>query len=230
MRLLPCLESFDRERLLKHHREGRINNQEFDDQVGDLAQKAMEQKLQITTPGFSFPDLEDPNLDPSEWIRKLVGAVANGKRAYEQVIREVHQDAPQLVKSIFDDWEKLREVTNAYAVILHRRWNKRIVGRRQDLLNKAWPGMSHRRRPDFDILRRQLKGPVYHDAIMMPYMNLVDLSSTGNLLSLMHSRSSMPPEHFAWSDSSQYKIAVELEVFKPANPFVTMMLLTGQKT
>ena len=226
MSLLPYLESIDRERLLKNHREGKISDREFDDEVGDLAGKSMERNLRITTPGFSFPNLDSPNPD----LSGLLGALANTDRAYEKVVGEINQNVPKLVKSIFDDWEVLRKVTGVYSKELQRRWSKRNVVKRQDVLKRAWPGMSTVRRPDFDILRRQLKGPIYHDAIMLPYVNLVDLSRDENLLTFMHSRSGLAPEHFAWSDSFQYKVAVKLEIFKPATPFRNVMLLTDQKT
>ena len=86
MSLLPCLESTDRERLLNHHREGKISDREFDDEVGDLAQKAIEQKFRITTPSFSFPNLDNPNPDLSELSTRLIEAAADSKRAYEKVV------------------------------------------------------------------------------------------------------------------------------------------------
>ena len=85
-------------------------------------------------------------------------------------------------------------------------------------------------RPDFDVIRRKLKGPLYRDAMMMPHINLDDLSSPKNLLNLIYSRCRLPPEHFAWSDFAPFQTAMSVEAVEPAFMFGQVMLLTGQES
>ncbi|KAL9002513.1 MAG: hypothetical protein Q9188_004551 [Gyalolechia gomerana] len=85
-------------------------------------------------------------------------------------------------------------------------------------------------RPDFDVIRRELRGPDHRDAPMMPCINLEDLSSGKNLLNLIVSRTKMCPEHFAWVESILFKTATTMNAVRPAAQFPKVMLLTGQKT
>lgn len=135
-----------------------------------------------------------------------------------------------MVDNIFVHWDKLRMITNAHTGALEKRWAKRNVLNRKKVLLDAWPGMNPMHRPDFDVIRRQLKGPAYRDALMMPYINLEDLSSEKNLLCFMKSRAKVYPEHFAWSDSQPFKIAATMHAVKPAAQYPKVMLLTGQKS
>ncbi|KAL8938608.1 MAG: hypothetical protein Q9216_003801 [Gyalolechia sp. 2 TL-2023] len=148
---------------------------------------------------------------------------------FQKTLRRV-EDVQELVDQIFRDWQKVRAIFNAYSEALHKRWTKRNITKRKSLLLEAWPGMNPMHRPDFEVIRRGLRGPDHRDALMMPYINLEDLSSGKNLLNLIASRTKMCPEHFAWIDSIPFKTATTMNAVRPAAQLPKIMLLTGQKT
>ena len=142
----------------------------------------------------------------------------------------MRRKAPLVVKSILDDWETLQSVRGAISETLTRRWMKKTIEKRKKILLKAWPGMNAVHRPEYDIIQRKLKGPAHRDALLMPFINLEDLCASKNLLNMIESRASVLPEHFAFSDSAGFPIAIELEAVKDIALNGIVMLLKGQKT
>lgn len=227
--LLPMLEGHDRQRCLKRLRRGEINEDEFMDNVADLAMEKLMSTLHLHNPDLPAPDINDPNVNLSGFLLGMLDAVGAGKVEYQKVMRRV-QNTRGLVNTIFDNWEKLQCIVNSHSKTLGKRWSKKDEHKRRVLLLKAWPNMSSVRRPDFDVIRHDRKGPSQRDALMMPYMNLEDLSSQSNLLHLISSRSQMDPGHFARTDCLRFDTALAMEAVKPAKPWKTVMLLTGQRT
>ena len=145
------------------------------------------------------------------------------------MLQVVQAKTPSLINEIFDAFEKL-QLRSKYLHTIRKRWMKRNVNKREHLLLEAWPGMAPQHRPDFDVILQNLKGPQYRDALLLPYINLEDLSSPYNLLDMITSRSARGPEHFAWSDPLSLKTAVSMEAVEPNCHFRSVMLLTGQNT
>ncbi|KAL8925065.1 MAG: hypothetical protein Q9208_003749 [Pyrenodesmia sp. 3 TL-2023] len=223
------LGSLDRERLQASLRSGKIQQPEFEDAVGQLALRQMTKIMQLHVPDLPTPGPTDA-VGYLDTISRFNNTVSAEGSEYNNILQRA-EGARGLVDKVYDDWEKLQVIVNAYSSHLHKQWTKRITLRRKSVLEEAWgPGMSPMHRPDFDVIRRGLKGPKYRDALMMPYINLEDLSSKTNLLSLIESRTRMPPEHFAWFDSVSYKTATTLGAVRPAAAYRKVMLLTGQKT
>ena len=149
----------------------------------------------------------------------------------DKFLRRVHEDAPRLVQSIFGGWGELQSINSAYGDIIVKRWKKKTIKQRQTLLLKAWPGMSSKHRPDFEVVRHNLRGSQQRDALMMPFINLEDLVSEKHILTMVNSRIQKPPEHFAFSDSRNFEAAASMgavEYTKKAWPQI--MLLTGEET
>lgn len=174
-----------------------------------------------------WPKME---TDVIGFFQKFENAISSEGSKYQKVLKRAQDVQGELVNDIFAYWEQLQFLAGSYSEVLDRRWGKKTVQKRKAILLEAWPGMNPRHRPDFDAIRRQLKGPAHRDAIMMPYINLEDLSWQKNLLSLIHTRTKRAPEHFAWVDSSPYETAATLDAVEPAPHFHKVMLLTGQTT
>ena len=215
---LPALEAMDREKLFTELRLGKITELEFADHVARLARERMVMDMHLLE-----PDLQSFNPRYHEMM------LTKGSH-YQNMLRGLQKDVPELVHSIFDDLQELRIITDAYSEVLRRRWAKKHHENRRTVLLEAWPNMNPTHRPDFDVIRRKLKGFQYRDSLMMPYINIEDLSQGKNLLSLIESRTKETPEYSAHSDSIRLVTATTMEAVAPALPSWLVMLLTGQKS
>ncbi|KAI4183137.1 MAG: hypothetical protein L6R41_005575 [Letrouitia leprolyta] len=205
-RMLPFLDSHDRERLQRSLQVGEISRQDFIKSVMGLALEGIQDRIKLHDPnsGFNLSDQTD-----------IIGFIDGVKK---------------MVNNIFDDWKNLQVIWIKHFGTLHKRWVKKNVIKRKAHLLEAWPNMNPTHHPDFDVIRRELKGPDHRDALMMPCINLEDLSSAKNLLSLITSRTRMCPEHFIWVDSKPFKTAATMNAVSPAAHPRKVMLLTDQKT
>ncbi|KAI4263618.1 MAG: hypothetical protein L6R42_001242 [Xanthoria sp. 1 TBL-2021] len=228
MDFLMMLETGDRERLVKRLRSGEIGDSQFTNEVCNCFLATLTKRMQLHEPGL-------PPFDPDNCLGyfdnffKFKSAISKKDSEFNKVLRRA-ENVQGLVDDIFDDWGKLRVITNAYSGALAKRWTKRTVPKRKKILLDAWPGMNPAHRPDFEVIRRDIKGPAHRDALLIPYINLEDLSSEKNLLDFMDSRTKVHPEYFAFSDSLTFKTAVKMEAVKPAAQYCQVMLLTGQKS
>ena len=227
---LPALEAIDREMLLKQLRTGKIGKLDFADSVTRLGLERMATNMRVIVPDLPSLSLDDENFDPSEFFTRYYQGISAENSRYQTLLRRLHEDVPILVQCIFDDLQELRIISGTYAEVLGRRWTKKHHENRKALLLEAWPNMNHAHRPDFDVIRRKLKGFKYRDALMMPYINIEDLSQGENLLNLIESRTKENPEYFAWFDSIHFVTATAMEAVEPILPLRLIMLLTGEKT
>ena len=226
--VLPALEANDRERLLKELRSGKMSELEFANGVVDLALEKMSKDMQLLDlPPFA---LDDENFDQSEFLARYLEGTSAKNPKHQKMLQSLQRDVPELVQCIFDDLHELRIITGAYSEVLGRRWTKKHHEKRKTLLLDAWPNMNPTHRPDFDVIRRKLKGFKHRDAIMMPYINVEDLSQGKNLLNLIDTRTKETPEYFAWFDSMHFVTATTMEAVAPLLPLRLIMLLTGQKS
>ncbi|KAL8735790.1 MAG: hypothetical protein Q9166_000654 [cf. Caloplaca sp. 2 TL-2023] len=223
------LESWEREGLLSRLRSGEINEEQFTEQVYHFACIGLTRRMQLHVPDLPSPDPNDLDGHLSN-VFKFINNTSSKDSDYHRVLMRA-ENAQELVDDIFDNWTKLRAIANAHFEALARRWiKKRTIPKRKYLLGEIWPGMNKRHRPDFEVIRRDLKGSSHRDALMMPYINLEDLSSEKNLLHLIKSRTQVYPEHFAWSDGLPFKAAVTMGAVKDAAQYDKVMLLTGEKS
>ena len=228
--VLFLLEPLLHQNLENRLKRGVISRQEYLDQIYEIAGSHLIERLQISTPGFKGPNLDDKDFNSQEYYKTFAKAMTTDKIYQDDLRTKVQNKAPTLVSKIFDDWENLRDIVGAYLDVINRRWSKRIVDKRKALLLEAWPAMPPVHRPDFDVLRRRLKGPKYREIIMLPYVNLEDLSSPRHLIQLLQSRTKMPPEHFAWADSAPFQAAVEIQAVQDHHASSEIMFLTEKRT
>ncbi|KAL8690232.1 MAG: hypothetical protein Q9218_004270 [Villophora microphyllina] len=226
MDLLPFLHGLDRERLLTCLRSGKISDDQFTAKVSELHLAELTQQMRVLAPELSFSDPKDHTEHQSN-VAKFLDTINGEDSVYRRVLWRA-ENMQETVENIFDDWSTLRRLTKMHYEALVKRWMKRTIPQRKKTLLEAWPDMSLVHRPDFEVIRRGLRGPDHRDALMMPYINCEDLSLEKNLLEFMRSRSQMSPEHFAWSDSLPYKAAEAMGAVLPAAQYEQLMLLSGQ--
>lgn len=229
LNLLSNLEITDQERLKQGFFSGQLSQVEFVKEVTDKALHAYIELLRLHQPTLPYPDPNDKNPDLKEWSIKFNDAIRIQENERQALLRTVRREAPILVKSIFDDWERLQSIRDAKSELINRRWTGKTVGKRKKILLEAWPGMNSVHRPEFDIIKRKLKGPTHRDAFLMPFINLEDLGASRNLLNMIESRTSVYPEHFDFFDAVGFPIAMEMGAVKDTALNGTVMLLTGQK-
>ncbi|KAL8645853.1 MAG: hypothetical protein Q9226_007111 [Calogaya cf. arnoldii] len=225
---LPLLYIRDREAMLERLRSGAIDEAQFTAEVQDLALARLTRAMRIYAPDISISHPNDLDEHQDNYL-KFSTAVSSKDSEYVKVFLRAENVRP-LVDQIFDDWSRLQAITRIHGEALARRWTKRIVPKRKKVLLEAWPDMNPAHRPDFDVSRRDQKGPACRDAVMMPYINLQDLSFERNLLEFMNSRAQTSPERFAFSDGLPFNTAVAMEALRPAAKYDVLMLLTGQKS
>ena len=230
--LLAMLQSSNRERLLKRLRSGEIDQEEFDDELNQKALVELTARLQSLAPGLTAPDPNDENADYPGFIDKVITELSAEDSEHQKTLRRAKSAQVELVNAIFDDWEQLRINVDTHSETLDKRWSKKPEQKRVALLLDAWPAMNRDHRPDFYAIRHKLTGSDHRDALMMPYINLKDLSDKNSLHlpSLIRSRTMMGPEHFAFVDSMPFQTAIKMGAVKPAAAFSQVMLLTGQQT
>ncbi|KAI1320307.1 hypothetical protein F5Y16DRAFT_414012 [Xylariaceae sp. FL0255] len=88
---------------------------------------------------------------------------------------------------------------------IQKRWNKKSLRQREQILLKNWPAMPKTHRPDFETLRfnartGQEPGTEFRGHFMWPYINLEDLTKPKTLLLLIKSRGRNLPSVFASAD------------------------------
>ncbi|KAL9626396.1 MAG: hypothetical protein Q9204_007340, partial [Flavoplaca sp. TL-2023a] len=228
MDFLQMLDGSDLDRLLKRLQSGEINKAQFENEVCSFALPGLTKRMQLHVPGLSSPEPYDFAGHLTRML-KVITTVSSEDSQSKKILRRA-ENAQKVVDDIYTNWGKLRAVTQTYGRVLAQRWTKRIVSKRQKILLEAWPGMNQKHHPDFEVIRHGLKGRNHRDAIMLPYINLEDLSSAKNLLELMVSRTKVHPEFFAFSDSLPFKTAVTVKAVEPAGLFGQVMLLTDQKS
>lgn len=107
--------------------------------------------------------------------------------------------------AIFKDWTRLNAIVKRYEAVIQRRWMKKTIKQRRELLLKAWPGMSVTHRPDFATLRNHEKQAARQQtcdsaAFLWPYINLEDLQQRNILLLFINARGRNIPDRFRLAD------------------------------
>ncbi|KAL9024330.1 MAG: hypothetical protein Q9180_007933, partial [Flavoplaca navasiana] len=228
MDFMQMLEGSDREKHLKRLQPDDVNGAPFEDEVCNFALTGLTKRMQLYVPGLSSPEPDDFAEHLTNML-KLITTVYSEDLWSKNILRRA-QNAQTLVNDICANRDKLRVVTQTYGRMLAKQWTKRTVSKREEILLEAWPGMNPKHRPDFEVVLHGLKGGKHRDAIMLPYINLEDLSFKKNLLELMVSRTKVHPEYFAFSDKPPFKTAVPVEAVKPAAQYDQVMLLTDQNS
>lgn len=138
----------------------------------------------------------------------------------------VRLEIRQRAERIFDNWRALKAIVQRHEATIQKRWMKKTKMKRRELLLTMWPNMARDHRPDIwldkkacspeEMKKRQrlLQVQKYEgsqrEALLMPYINLQDLSKTEPLLLMINARARWHPHAFAHRDLQLSTQFVEL--------------------
>ena len=151
---------------------------------------------------------------------------------------EVRSQAQGRSQSVLTSWSLLSHIVERYGTIIGKRWSKKNVQQRKQILVTAWGNnMPACHRPDFDILKWKRtnhsfanKDDLRREALLWPYINLQDLSRQRLMMLFLLSRSRHHPEAFARADFEACHIGVvsrDIDL-----PFLNghVIMFTGRRT
>lgn len=150
---------------------------------------------------------------------------------------EAQSQVARHVSIIFQSWLRLRYIIGQRGRTIQKRWSKKMLEQRRQMLLAAWPGMTIEHRPDLAFMahctaignaRARVTAPKY--PIHMPHINLTDLARSKLLLLLLESRASCFPDVFANADLNSMRIALKFGTLRPEHLGGHTMHLTAQRT
>jgi len=68
-------------------------------------------------------------------------------------ISQMKKEALRLSKDIFGSFHHLGLILDRHQDMLQKRWLKKTVAKKKELLTEAWPGIPAMHRPDFDSMK-----------------------------------------------------------------------------
>ncbi|KAL8644897.1 MAG: hypothetical protein Q9226_007539 [Calogaya cf. arnoldii] len=143
--------------------------------------------------------------------------------------------AKQYSHDIFSAQRALVNILDRHEDTLINRWHRKSTVQRQKVLTAAFPAIPPNHRPDFWLIRnaatpQRRAASHFRDHLLLPSLNLEDLSKPNNLLLLLRSRARTPPGEFVNADAnSTYTGRTTKALLSPHVSGYTMFL-TGQDT
>lgn len=140
----------------------------------------------------------------------------------QEELRKLRSEIRQTAERIFDNWRNLESIVQRHEATIQKRWTHKSKTKRKELLLTTWPNMSRDHRPDLVLENkfysatemkkdweqmmqgkpRQIK--MYEgsqrEALLMPYINLHDLTKTEPLLLMINARARRHPHEFSSRD------------------------------
>ena len=107
-----------------------------------------------------------------------------------------------------ENWQRLKAVVRCHGKTLSKRWSKKSVKQRKELLTTADPHLPRDRHPDHALAGEQARKrsrltPAQEAVLLVPELNIQDFVEDPNhLLLWLQSRSIVAPHHFARRDRS----------------------------
>ena len=143
----------------------------------------------------------------------------------------------ELGQDVCRDWTDLCSIVGRHEAFIWRRWTKKSVTRRKEILKGVWPAIPLSHRSDFDLhyknfnrkvdlmLQNQNDSSVMKgiEAFIWPYINLEDLSTSRHLPLFLHARARNPPCIFAVHETFfSVQFRVEPKTVNPREPLALM--------
>lgn len=150
-------------------------------------------------------------------------------------LSETRRMATTRSKAVFADRDALLGILERYEETLRKRWGKKTGEQRRKVLLKAYPDIPAIHRPDFAALRREgadrtRAATQFHDAFLLPSINLEDLVKPKPLLMFLNARGRQDPDIFANADFNSIHLATVSQAIFPSYISGYTMLLLGQKS
>lgn len=144
--------------------------------------------------------------------------LTTGNPISQEELPSVRSEIRNTAERIFNNWKTLESIVQRHEATIQKRWTKKSKLKRRELLLTTWPNMARDHRPDLALEdseclsvfkkeigwtmqgeHRQLK--LYEgsqrEALLMPYINLHDLTKTEPLLLMINARARRSPHAFS---------------------------------
>ncbi|KAK7718590.1 hypothetical protein SLS64_002547 [Diaporthe eres] len=156
-------------------------------------------------------------LEPS--VEEMLSLI---HRIGHEELPKVRSEIRQTAERIFDNWGSLKSIVQRHEATIQKRWTNKPMVKRRELILTTWPNMARGHRPDIVLENkpcslRQLKKErklfqqgkptqqktyegSQREALLMPYINLHDLTKSEPLLLMINARARQPPHAFSRRD------------------------------
>ena len=149
-------------------------------------------------------------------------------------IDEVRSSSRDLRGELFMAWYYLRAIVGEHEAMLNKRWSKKTLTQRKEILLRICPNMPPMHRPDFALLRSIDLGSKSkldkNQAMRFPHISLDDLSQPKPLLLMLDSRSRNSPSAFSFTDQKSLGVGVKSKMIIPHYIRGYTMYLAGEHT
>jgi hypothetical protein len=144
-------------------------------------------------------------------------------------MKEIHALATSFSSRVFSDWTQLNAILKRFEAVIRKRWLKKSIKQRREVLFTARPNIPHVHRPDFvgfrdlghlHVSRKVTCGGEVH---LTPYINLEVLQQGHNLLLFIHSRGRHVPSVFASTDTVKAHLGYDWTM-QPEDDGIAMLL------
>ncbi|KAF1819949.1 uncharacterized protein K489DRAFT_62318 [Dissoconium aciculare CBS 342.82] len=134
--------------------------------------------------------------------------------------------------NVFENYNALREIWHRHGWTICKRWEKKSIKQRQNVLKQAQAGsIGSKHRPDLTIFCMLATRGIWQDhrdqrdVVLLPFINIEDLQNPRNLMVFMHARATNEPIAFAHMEEflSLCDSRLTLEITDLARPCYPML-------
>ena len=136
-------------------------------------------------------------------------------------------------KQIFEDWSLMRSVIEHHGNIVGKRWLKKTITKRREILLSNFPSMAKSHRPDLKAYRMsnlKLSEQERKASYAWPYINIEDLTQPNLLPMFLDTRARHPPEVFVDADLDACTIGLVTRILGAPRLHGYHIHLTGRHT
>jgi hypothetical protein len=149
------------------------------------------------------------------------------------MIAQSQSHASSLAENICEDYKLLNSTIIRCEALIRKRWIKKSVAQRSEILRAAWPTIALEHQPDFawryqNMLFEGGDGPKpkeHVDVMLWPFINLEDLTKSKSLLIYLNSRARNLPWTFATGEVTFSQYGVLCSDCKPREMSATVRFM-----
>ncbi|KAI4618674.1 hypothetical protein J4E80_005276 [Alternaria sp. BMP 0032] len=149
------------------------------------------------------------------------------------MIAQSQSHASALAENICADYKLLNDTVIRHEPLIRKRWSKKSVAQRSEILRSACPTIAMEHQPDFawrhqNMLFEEGAGPKpkeHTDVMLWPFINLEDLTKPKSLLIYLNSRARNLPWTFVTGEVDFSQYGVLCSNCKPREMFATVRFM-----
>jgi hypothetical protein len=121
-------------------------------------------------------------------------------------VKKAVQEAREHAQTVANTFRELGNILQKLETVIRKRWAKKSLKARIQLMEEAWPDIGKTHRPDLTYLRTH-KPLRTIEQFLLPHINLEDLAKEDAFLHLLHSRGRHEPSMFVSFDLESVRFA-----------------------